>query len=514
MSPHNAPAFRPARRLAVLLCLAATTTPLVADGAGARPSPSLRQVFLERFARAYFPGRTGQIALVPREGHILTRRDPAYAFMHGSPWPYDTRIPFLIHGPAFVRAGTFPEPVAQQDMAPTLASILGVTMPATSVGRARRTILKPAATRPRLIVLAVLDGMRVDYFDRYARVMPTLGRLRRQGGWFSNARVNYLPSITSLGHATLATGADPRIHGIVANSVFDVTAGQPVDIYSGPSPRNLMALTLADVWSIHTDGRAVIIGQGSIARAALPLAGHGSCVLNGRAVIASMYSEKTGRWETGSDCYRLPEYLKDRDSKGLWEATDGTWMGHPIAGPREVRGSALFSRFETEALRLLIEHEPLGADEVTDLLFVNLKTPDYVGHRYGPDSPEMREALAGLDRDLTTVIDALEAKVGRDRYVLAISADHGMPPEPDERLGRRRVYTDDIVKLIHEKLDPEQGRLVRHNEAESAQLAVDRGRLRELGLDLDAIRKLLEAQPYIFAAYTEDELARASAALR
>ena len=157
------------RRLAVLLCLAATTSrSFAAESNDARRAPALRQVFLEQFARAYFPGRTGQIVVVPREGNIITRRDPAVTYMHGSPWPYDTRIPFLIYGPAFVRAGTYSEPVAQQDMAPTLAALLGVPMPATSVGRSLRTIFRPAPARPRLIVLAVLDGMRVDYFDRYA----------------------------------------------------------------------------------------------------------------------------------------------------------------------------------------------------------------------------------------------------------------------------------------------------------------------------------------------------------
>jgi hypothetical protein len=343
--------------------------------------------------------------------------------------------------------------------------------------------------------------------------LPTLTRLRRQGAWFTSARLNHLPSITSVGHATIVTGADPRVHGIVANSIFDRVAGQSVDIYPGLSPRHLMALTLADVWSAHTDGRAVIIGQGSTPRAAVPLAGHGGCLLNGRVVIAVSYSEKTGGWETAAECYRLPDYLKDRNVRVLWEGGDGLWMGHRIASPSDVRGSAPFSKFETDALKLMIEHEPLGADEVTDLLFVNLKTPDYVGHRYGPDSPEIRETLAALDNDLVGVLAALDAKVGRDGYVLAITADHGMPPEPDARLGRQRLYTDDIVKLIHQRFDPEKGRLVLHYEPENAQLAIDRDRLRELGLDLEALRKLLEAQPFIFSAYTEDELATASAAL-
>ena len=159
----------------------------------------------------------------------------------------------------------------------------------------------------------------------------------------------------------------------------------------------------------------------------------------------------------------------------------------------------------------MIEREPLGADDIADLVLVNLKTPDYVGHRYGPDSPEIHEALAALDRDLAAVIAALDAKVGRDRYVVAITADHGMPPEPDAHRGQARHYTDDIVKLIHEKFDPGQGKLVKHYEPENAQIAIDQARLRELGLSLDALARYLEAQPFIFAAYTEQEVGRAAA---
>ena len=91
-----------------------------------------RQRFLEMFARAYFPGRTGQLLIVPREGDFITRADVAY--MHGSPWTYDVAIPLMFAGPA-VRAGTYSTPAVQQDVAPTLAAALGVQMPPTTIGR-------------------------------------------------------------------------------------------------------------------------------------------------------------------------------------------------------------------------------------------------------------------------------------------------------------------------------------------------------------------------------------------
>ena len=163
-------------------------------------------------------------------------------------------------------------------MAPTLAALLGLPMPPTCSGRPLRAILEPASKPPRLILLAVLDGMRRDYFDRHASVLPTLTRLRKEGAWFPNAEVSHLPSITSLSHATIATGALPAVHGIVANALFDRISGQPADAYQGLSPRLLMALTLADV-DLH--GRPGVHRTGKHRRAA-SLAGHGACAVNGR----------------------------------------------------------------------------------------------------------------------------------------------------------------------------------------------------------------------------------------
>src|SRR5207248_9234054 len=83
-----------------------------------------RQRFLEMFARAYFPGRTGQLLLVPREGDFITRPDPDVAYMHGSRWAYDVSIPLMCAGPG-VRTGRYSMPAVQQDVAPTRTAALG-----------------------------------------------------------------------------------------------------------------------------------------------------------------------------------------------------------------------------------------------------------------------------------------------------------------------------------------------------------------------------------------------------
>jgi predicted AlkP superfamily pyrophosphatase or phosphodiesterase len=63
--------------------------------------------------------------------------------------------------------------------------------------------------------------MRRDYFDRYAAEMPALTALRRRSAWFGQAQVNAAPSNTAVGHSTIATGADPRVHGITGTNIYD-----------------------------------------------------------------------------------------------------------------------------------------------------------------------------------------------------------------------------------------------------------------------------------------------------
>lgn len=461
-----------------------------------------RQRFLKMFARAYFPGRTGQLMIVPREGYFITRPDPDVAYMHGSPWKYDVSIPLMFVGPA-VRAGVYSMPSVQQDVAPTLAAALGVSMPPTATGHVL-PVLRSGFARPRVVILIVLDGMRRDYFDRYADVMPTLSALRRRAAWFSQARMNVLPTNTAVGHSTIATGTDPRIHGVTGNNIYDRFHRRRQDLFGGMMPQVLMALTLADVWQLATSGRAIVLAQGSIDRAATPLAGHGACQPNGAPVVVVSYDEATGAWHSNSDCFRLPEYLKDRNARTLWSG-DSEWLHHRIDSPAAVRRSALFPAFEADAMVAMIEHEPLGEDNVADLLLLNYKGADFVGHRYGPDSNELHLTLGEMDRNLARIIDALEAKVGTE-YLLAVTADHGMPSAPPER----RHFAPELVDLLHQKFDPQAKQLVTGYEPENAQMFVDEDRLLRLGLTLDDLARFLEAQPFVFAVFTHDEVRRAA----
>lgn len=510
--------FMSIRRFVVLIAL---LTSACASSGGVEPAPASRQIsaspsalreqWLDMFARGYFPGRSGQVFVVPKQGRFVTSRDPLYNFMHGSPWDYDRHIPLLLYGAPFIKPGRYSTPAQQQDIAPTVGALIGATPLPTYTGRALTESIAANGTRPRVVSVIVLDAMRADYFEKYAAEMPTLTRLRTQGAWFSETRTIVLPTVTGVGHATIGTGTDPRIHGIVVNNLFNRGTGKPQEAYDQLDTRELMALTLADQWNLQTDGQAVIIGQGGAIRATAGLVGRGACLISGKKILAGSY-QSTGdaAWETNPECYTMPPALTRFTGRKAWEAVGGTWMGHDIASATKFRASAVFQKYEAEALRAVVEESAVGADDVTDLVYVNMKGPDYTSHAYGPDSAEQRATLVELDKQIAAYVELIDKKAGAGRSVIVITADHGQPPEPPPG---GRVYLDEIIAQLNKRFDPD-GKIVNYyNDAANNQLHLDTARLKSLGVSLKDVAAFLQTLPVFEAAFSEDEVRAAQARL-
>jgi predicted AlkP superfamily pyrophosphatase or phosphodiesterase len=387
---------------------------------------------------------------------------------------------------------------------PTVARVLGCRPRDRDRSASRRGSRRLGAAPPRVVVVVVLDATRAISIEA---VSPDVVLLQKDGrNPFANTNVDFLPTITGPGHTTVGTGTDPRYHGTTANSMFDRVALKAQDTFAGNSPRDLMVLGLADAWNLHTRGRAVIVAQGSSVPAAVGLAGHGACLFGARPIRMASYSRQTGAWTSNDACYTLPDYIKQRNAREVWEQAGGRWMGHDIANADAVRRTSLFARFEADTLLSMIDRETVGADEIPDLVLVNFKTADFVAHSYGPDSPELRETLAELDRQFGRLVESLERKAP-GRSLIALTADHGMPAEPSGTA--RSAYTEDIIRLVHDRFDPD-GKLVLHYEPENSQLAIDIDRLTALKHTPEDITRLLEEQPFVFAAFTEDEVRRAA----
>jgi predicted AlkP superfamily pyrophosphatase or phosphodiesterase len=79
----------------------------------------------------------------------------------------------------------------------------------------------------------------------------------------------------------------------------------------------------------------------------------------------------------------------------------------------------------------MVDNLDLGADDVTDFFSVSFSQTDAIGHRYGPTSLEQLDNLLRLDRRIGELMSHLDGKVGGGRWVMALSADHGVRFEPE-----------------------------------------------------------------------------------
>jgi len=421
----------------------------------------------------------------------------------------------------------------------------------------------PTQTGPRvpsLVVLLVVDQMRADYVDRFeADWTRGLGRLAREGARFVNAAYPYLNTFTCAGHSTIGTGTFPHRHGNFQNTWFDRRAKALVACaddarvrtlsYSGGTkaglgPGRLLERTFADV--LREQRRARIVTLSLKARSAIMMAGHG-----GHAV--TWLGEAPEGWETSTAFTTVPvpsvqAFVDSRpmaaDFGKVWDRLlplsryadpdDGlaeqalagwtTTFPHPLVGLHNRPDGTFRAQWEASPFgdeylgnlaAHLVETERLGHQGTTDMLAVSFSSPDLVGHRFGPRSQEVQDMYARLDRTIGTLFDRLDAALGRDRYVVALTADHGVAEIPEQAklrgddAGRLAAQTlrETVERVARQALGP--GRYVAY--VNSNDIYFEPGvydTLRANRKTLDAIVGALASQPGIARVFRSDELLR------
>ena len=288
-----------------------------------------------------------------------------------------------------------------------------------SVTAALMAIAQPA--RPKLVVGIVVDQMRWDYMHYYHDRFTGGGfdRLLAEGYSCNNCIIDYVPTVTACGHASIYTGSVPAFHGVAGNNYFiygkhvssvqDDTAN-PVGSNGNAgrrSPRNLLATTIGDELRLATDFKSRVYGVALKDRAAILPAGHAA---NG----AFWVDRKNGCFIT-SDYYmkQLPPYVHAFNSRHAQDMKID-----PMKTPM---GVSLTFELAKEILR----NERLGQTDATDMLTISVSSTDMIAHTYGTRSPETNAAYLQLDRDLADFFNTLDATVGKGNYLLFLSADHG-----------------------------------------------------------------------------------------
>jgi hypothetical protein len=226
--------------------------------------------------------------------------------------------------------------------------------------------------------------------------------------------------------------------------------------------------------------------------------GKGALAPEGDRDVAVLWDLEDERFWINEDVYALPGSLPGRDVlarhlrdlDGADGALDQLWMGRDLEDPNVIPGTEAFVRYQGDALRGLLDGEEIGRDGLTDLLFVELKPTDFGGHIWNMLGPEEEHVLRAQDDLLGELVDLLDERLGPDRYVLAVTADHGQTPTPETR-GGVRIDPDVVGRRVVEYF---RHPLVERTSPSGLFLDVDA--VRAAGIDLDDVARYIATLRY------------------
>jgi predicted AlkP superfamily pyrophosphatase or phosphodiesterase len=324
---------------------------------------------------------------------------------------------------------------------------------------------------PRLVVTIVIDQLRYDYIERASEKFTNEGfrLLTERGAFMTFARYNYFPTITAPGHASIASGSPPAVHGIIGNDWFDKRTGK--DVYccadtnviaigttnkSAMSPRNLIGATFADqmrlalgskVISLSIKDRGAILPGGK-----KPNGAYWFDSKIGRFITSTYYMTNLPAWVNEFNDRQIPQsylnkkwerLLEEKDyqfsdaarGEGKLHAETNSVFTHSINVSTNGVDTVMATPFGDELLTQLalaaIDAEALGKGAQPDLLCLSFSTMDSVGHTFGPYSHEIQDEIFRLDRQLQTLFRHIDEKVGLGNVYVVLTADHGVAPTPE-----------------------------------------------------------------------------------
>lgn len=377
-----------------------------------------------------------------------------------------------------------------------LVSLVSVVTPSLSA--------RQAADPPRLVMILVVDQMRFDYL---ARMTPHWTRglktMLQEGAVFERNAYPYLQTVTCAGHATIGTGSFPATHGIILNAwwrgarnasctedaLVTAVGYEPGTQAVGHSSAQLLMPTVADRlrWA---SPRSRIVTLSTKPRSAIMLAGKSGVVT---------WLDDNNWWATSTAFTTTPDpdvqafidahprsalrgVVWDRlrepgiytgDDAGIGERPPAGWTAtfpHPLAGAPGTDEPQFYVLWENspfadayvgDMAADLVTRKKLGQGPATDFLGVSFPAVDLVGHKFGPASHEVQDTLLRLDQTIGALIDVLDTRVGRGRYLIGLSADHGVAaiPEATQALGEPagRLSNPQLLRAANEALVAELG---------------------------------------------------------
>uniref|UniRef100_A0A673NB10 Ectonucleotide pyrophosphatase/phosphodiesterase family member 1-like n=1 Tax=Sinocyclocheilus rhinocerous TaxID=307959 RepID=A0A673NB10_9TELE len=243
-----------------------------------------------------------------------------------------------------------------------------------------RTPQCPAGFSKPPLLLVSLDGFRAGYMKAYSSLLPVISKLRKCGTSTPYMRPAY-PTKTFPNHYTIVTGLYPESHGIVDNKIYDVT-------------RNTS-------FSLKTDEKF------------------------------------NPAWYQGEPVWLTAMRNKLKTATFFWPGSDVKVNGqYPDFWVKRIP-------FEKRVAKIF-EWLNLPKGERPDFYTLYFEEPDGAGHRYGPMSSQVIEALLNVDRLIGLLMEGLKQRQLHKCVNLVLVSDHGM----EEASCKKAVYVSDYLDNI------------------------------------------------------------------
>jgi phosphonoacetate hydrolase len=395
-----------------------------AAGGLGKPVPKEKNSYpdmLGRLAQLFDHKRAPELLYIPTPGG-----DPNHpgAGSHGIPDIVQSRAPLIIAGPGIPRGVVSDGLVRHEDIAPTIADLLGVrpVVGTNASGVPRLQLLRwqegasiaPAIADARIgagirgaaerAIMIAVDGMsQTVLLDEIKNGrLPNLARIMASGTLFRNGSLAQYPVVTWSNHNTLVTGASPGHSGLVNNSWWNreeqreqlITDGGFRNAFGTGKLMESQVETLYEaVERSFPNVRTMAINQPSGRGAdisVLDLKGVGSILANAARVGVG--------------------YLRDRmQSDKELEDREG-WKSEAM---KDSFATAMGEVFWSKK-----DPPKLGVFEFT--------LADSRGHLVGPHTDDARRGLAEIDRKVGKVLDTLEKRGIAGSTAIVLTADHGM----------------------------------------------------------------------------------------
>lgn len=322
-------------------------------------------------------------------------------------------------------------------------------------------VVKAQPPRPKLFVLVVVEQLRPDALESPGSQFGRGGfrRLQEKGAWFPDCR-HLASTFPATGIATLATGAWPAQHGIVAGSWYE-PASRSVVRATGES---LLATTLAA--QIAAEPRTRVF------TAALDR--------DQAALFAGTPNARLFRMDDGGQFTAdggMPDWLAEYNrATPVENLRNAEWMalgarpGAPplrtlkfdAAKPEEFlalyKASPMAEEAQFAFLAELIARERLGQGDTFDFAVLVAGSSALLGYETGGRSPLMRQMVLRLDQHLESLFGRLDKAPGENAYNFVLAAAHGAPPAPAAAdRPRMAVNGEAIAQAVQRKLSAAGG---------------------------------------------------------